>query len=258
MIETIPLPRDLRDETDPAVLYRKSYLLIRIVLGFLGIALPIVFIIGEWLFLRGGVHVRGSLSAYYHSSMRDVFVAGLCVTGFLLLTYMAAERRTPDFWISVLAGVAVIGVAFFPTWRPGLADGAPHCGTSPEPAGCSAVQQEIGEGLTATIHYTCAVIFILSLAVIAYLFSRRDKARNHEDRAAMVQRICMWVIIGAVAFVAVGKLLDITIGELTPLYLGEVLSVWAFGVSWLLAARDLPGKLIGYTPPDGAYERARM
>ena len=35
------------------------------------------------------VHVRGSLSAYYHSSMQDIFVGSLCVTGLLLITYMA-------------------------------------------------------------------------------------------------------------------------------------------------------------------------
>jgi hypothetical protein len=34
-------------------------------------------------------------------------------------------------------------------------------------------------------------------------------------------------------------LLDVTMGELTPLYVGEVVSVWAFGISWLLTGRDL-------------------
>jgi hypothetical protein len=45
--------------------------------------------------------------------------------------------------------------------------------------------------------------------------------------------------------------------ELTPLYLGEVISVWAFGVAWLLKARDL-WKSIGPSqsaPP--AESRAR-
>ena len=30
---------------------------------------------------------------------------------------------------------------------------------------------------------------------------------------------------------------------------GEVISVWAFGISWLLASRDLAGTRIGYHPP---------
>src|SRR5262249_44338468 len=69
--------------------YTRSYRAMRLVVGILGVALPLVFIIGEAFFLRGGVHVRGSISAYYHTPMQDVFVGGLCVIGFLLATYMA-------------------------------------------------------------------------------------------------------------------------------------------------------------------------
>ena len=101
------------------VAYTRSYRVMRLVVGFLGVALPLAFIIGEAFFLRGSVHVRGSISAYYHSPMQDVFVGGLCVIGFLLATYMAGEFRTWDFWASLIAGLAVIGVVFFPTSRPG-------------------------------------------------------------------------------------------------------------------------------------------
>jgi hypothetical protein len=103
------------------------------VVGFLGILLPILFIIGEAFFLRGGVHVRGSLSAYYHTSMQDIFVGGLCVIGFLLVTYTAGEPRTWDFVASLIAGIALLGVVFFPTSRSGLPPGAPACGSQPEP-----------------------------------------------------------------------------------------------------------------------------
>src|SRR5438132_210540 len=78
-------------------LYVRSYLLIRTVVGVLGIALPLVLIVGESFFLKGSAEVRGSLSAYYHSPMRDFFVGSLCVIGVLLITYMAA-RVNADFW----------------------------------------------------------------------------------------------------------------------------------------------------------------
>lgn len=55
-----------------------------------------MFIIGEAFFLRAGVQVRGSISAYYHTSMRDLFVGGLTVVGFMLLTYMAGRKNRPD------------------------------------------------------------------------------------------------------------------------------------------------------------------
>jgi hypothetical protein len=40
-------------------------------------------------------------------------------------------------------------------------------------------------------------------------------------------------------------------GPLTPLYVAEVASVWAFGLAWLLKARDLFKALVGKPPtPD--------
>ena len=74
--------------------------MIRTVVGFVGVLLPLVLILGEAFFIRGGVHVRGSLSAYYHTSMRDVFVSSLCVAGIMLATYMS-EKRNADFWLSL-------------------------------------------------------------------------------------------------------------------------------------------------------------
>jgi hypothetical protein len=237
--DTFPRPPALDDRTDPAALYVRSYLMIRTVVGILGLALPIAFIIGEAYFLHGDVHVRGSLSAYYHTSMHDLFVAGLSVIGFLLMTYMSAQTRTWDFWLSLVAGIAVLGVVFFPIRRPGLADGAPMCGSEPAPADCSTFQQAFGETPTAVVHFVSATIFILSLAVIAFLFAHREKKFENDVRMAIAQRICGWAIIAAIAWAGLGFLVDVTIWELTPLYVGEVISVWAFGISWLLKGRDL-------------------
>jgi hypothetical protein len=52
--------------------------------------------------------------------MQDIFVGGLYIIGFLLATYMAGEFDTMDFWASLIAGVAVLGVVYFPTTRAGL------------------------------------------------------------------------------------------------------------------------------------------
>jgi hypothetical protein len=238
-------PDTKRDEA-----YTSSYRIIRLVVGFLGILLPIIFICGEAFFLRGGVHVRGSLSEYYHSPMQDIFVAGLCVIGFLLATYMAGEWKTWDFGVSLIAGIAVLGVVFFPTTRSGLPRGAPACGSVPQPSGCSAIEQTLGEHQTAVIHAACAIVFILFLAVMSILFAASEVLPKQDRIAApgrpgpsMFRRLglfcthgaCALIILaaGAWAFAGAG------IGELTPLYIGEVVSVWAFGVSWLVAGFHL-------------------
>jgi hypothetical protein len=259
--EPIRGPQNLTDHTDEKVLYRLSNLITRAVVGILGILLPFIFIIGEAFYLRGGVHVRGSLSAYYHTPMRDIFVAGLCVTGFFLATYLSGEPKTADFRLSLVAGLAVLGVVFFPTTRPLLPPDGPRCGTTPEPQGCSPIQQQLGESLVAGIHFACAVVFILSLAWLCFFFARRESEYKHDARMATIVRSCGWVILAAVAWTVVGGLLDATIWELTPLYVAEVVSVWAFGLAWLLKARDLR-KAIGPRrvdplPADGMLLRER-
>ena len=218
--------------------------------GGLGIVLPLILIIGEAAFLRGGVHVRGSLSAYYHSPMQDIFVGGLCVIGFLLATYMAGEFKTVDFWASLIAGIAVLGVVFFPTTRSGLPPNAPPCGSIPEPAGCSAIEQTLGEHQTAVIHGTCAIVFILFLAVMSFLFAISELLPEEDRLPAQggrkpgqfgkaglfwIHLACTLVILaaGAWAFWGAG------IGQLTRLYIGEVASVWAFGLSWIVAGLNV-------------------
>jgi hypothetical protein len=258
-----PSPKVLKknkDTGDPIVTWRLTDLWTRAIIGIIGIILPILFIIGEWFFLRGGVHVRGSLSAYYHTSMRDIFVAGLCVIGFFLATYMSGQAKTTGFWLSLVAGVAVIGVVFFPTMRPNLLPDAPRCGATPMPEGCSSIQQQLGERPVASIHFTLATIFILSLAAMCFFVFAKDEEKRSkrpematDPRMATIVKACGWIILGAVAWVIVGGLLKVTIWELTPLYVGELISVWAFSAAWLFKARDL-WKALGPRAADNAAE----
>jgi hypothetical protein len=225
--------------------YTYSYRIIRLVVGFLGVLLPLIFIIGEAAYLKGGVQVRGSLSAYYHSPMQDAFVGGLCVIGFMLATYMGGEPRSWDFWVSLLAGIAVLGVVFFPTSRPPDQASSGACG-SPTAIGCSAVESTLGEHQTALIHAACAIVFIICLAVMSFLFGLAEVAADNDrattsgqpERGRFWNPVLFWtysalalVILAAGAWAFWGAQL----GDLKPLYIGEVAAVWAFGVSWLLA-----------------------
>ena len=238
--DTLPRERD-----DPDDRYIQSYLWIRTIVGFVGLALPVTFIIGE-AFLDGGVSVRGSISAYYHSPMRDVLVGGLCVIGVLLATYMSGKVRSLDFWLSLMAGIMVLFVALFPTGR---SAGRPPCDAMYE--GCSFTQLRPGDPWTGRIHSTAAAIFILSLAVTAFLFAYRS-AKHDEDRPSRMylQLACGVLIILAVLWVTLG----VTIKGVTPLYLGEVVAVAAFGLSWFARGRDIrllliPGKRQSSAPP---------
>ena len=240
--DTFERPADLDNDDDPKVLYARSYLITRLAVGALGIALPtLLFLLDASPLLSRGWKVRGSLSAYYHSSARDLFVATLCVTGFLLITYMSAQRKTWDFVLSSVAGVAAIGVAFLPTGRPGLSDEAMRCGDQADvlPPGCTQLQQEFGEKLIAGVHFGCAVVFIVSLAFICLLFSRREYRFTGRVGRARFHLICMITIFAAIAWWGIGEIFGIELFGLTPLYVAEVVSVYAFGASWLVKGWDL-------------------
>ena len=58
----------------------------------MAILLPFVLFGGNWALT--GNELESSISAYYHTSMRDLLVAGLSVIGFLLMTYMSAQPKT--------------------------------------------------------------------------------------------------------------------------------------------------------------------
>jgi hypothetical protein len=249
---TFQRPRDLGDLSDARVLFGRSYLLTRTVIGVIGVVLPVVFIIGEAFFLQGGLHVRGSISAYYHTPMNDVFVGGLCVIAVMLLTYMAGQSARPDFWLSCLSGVALLVLVFFPTSRSGVPDGAAKCGVTPEPPGCAPIQQLWGETAVATVHFASAAVFILSLAVTCFYFAYLEKVHNNNARMRRLQLTCGTLIFLAVAWVAIGGWLQLDIAELTPLYVGEVVAVWAFAVSWIATARDLWRRLFGSAAADRA------
>lgn len=248
--DTYQRPDDLSDTSDPRVLYARSYLLVRTAVGVVGMALPTLLFLSDWFFLKGSPAVRDSLSAYYHTGAGDLFVGGLCVVGCLLITYMATQKRSWDYVLSTVAGLAVLGVALLPTWLPDHGQRV-LCGDGTgEPLACTPLQRSLGEQLVATVHFASAGVFILSLAALCFIFAARD-GRHGKLADERLHRGCGVAILGAVLLFLVGEAAGIELLGLTPLYVAEVASVYAFGLSWFVKGRDL-WKTIGSRTPAGA------
>jgi hypothetical protein len=220
-------------------LYIVSYLLTRMAVGILGILLPLVLTLIDAFLLDAPITARGSISAYYHSPARDFFVGTLCVIGVLLITYMAGKWNF-DFLMSAVAGIAVIGVAMFPTDRPDLAPGAAKCGAAPDLPGCTTLQNRLGEALCAQIHYTSATIFLVSLVALSFVFALRERT----VWLRVVHFAASGLIAGALLLIVAGMLLDFSFGSLSTLYVGEVIAVLAFGISWLVKGIELRKVLV--------------
>ncbi|GAA1566511.1 DUF998 domain-containing protein [Dactylosporangium maewongense] len=228
-------PQDQADENLKArILYLRSFLLMRTLIGVMGILLPVTLLLGDGFLFEGG-KPRGSLSAYYYSGMRDIFVSCLCVTAFFLIFYKFFERNLENT-LSIVAGVTAVGVALFPTGRPGG-------GTVP----LSPLQEKLGEQTVQSVHYVCAATFILCLGVISYFFGRREGARS-QHRDGHLARFspafwrsfhyaCAAGIALAVVYIAVTQVFHTL--DAYSLIIGETASVLCFGASWLAKGLEL-------------------
>jgi hypothetical protein len=205
-------------------------------------------IVGEATILDAPGHARDSLSSYYHSPMQDFFVGSLCVIGVLLITYMWG-RRNADFVASTVAGVCLIGVAFFPTERSHVPTGAPHCGDIPQPPGCTDLEQRFGEVTIGNFHFGFAVVALVFLGVIAFVFGWRELERS--PGLAALHIACGVTITAGLVVALSGWLHPWRVWGLTPLYIGEVVTVIAFGMGWLAKGLDLGKWLRGlrHAPP---------
>src|SRR5260221_10785480 len=90
-----------------------SFILIRRTLGILGISLPAVLYFGSRFFAYG-CKLQPSISHYYYTNMREVFVGVLCAFSLFLFTYKGYSRL--DSWAANVAGFVWLVVAIFHTY----------------------------------------------------------------------------------------------------------------------------------------------
>ena len=140
-----------------------------------------VLVFGEPLVFDGMPFVRGSLSAYYYSGARELFVGLIWAIAVFLLIYKIVEWSRESL-LSSVAGLAAIAVAVFPTGRPGRRLSARRrCRT-----GSARVAVE-------KIHFVAAAVFIAALGLISPYF-----ARYRTDE----QRELHWAAVGAIGLAA--------------------------------------------------------
>jgi hypothetical protein len=215
--------------TSPAAeRYVRSYLIMRVAVGVLGIAVPPLLVFGEPILFNGQPYPRGSLSAYFYSGVRELFVGALCAIGVFLVTYKVAERSRENR-LSIYAGFAVIVVALFPTGRPG--DGVP----------LTPLQDLLTETWVERLHFAAAAVFISSLAAISWYFAKPPPpaAGSGTMPRSFWRRyhlVCVALIVGALALAAVA---GITGSPDKGLLIAEWVAIWAFGASWLMKGLEL-------------------
>lgn len=207
-----------RAAQDPSLVL--SYLGLRRAIGIIGVGLPFALVFGKWLLQGPGI--QPSISDYYYTVMRDVFVGCLCAIGIFLMSYRGYEKA--DNIAGNLACAFAIGVAFFPT-------------TPLEP---TPLDERI-----SYVHFSCAAAFFLTLAYFCLkLFTKTSATRAMTRRKCQrnwVYKVCGWVILACIALLALyaAFLRDSVLARFDLVFWLETTAILAFGISWLIKGEAL-------------------
>lgn len=205
----------------------RSYLSLRRAVGVLGVTLPVILVIGNWV-LTSSLERQYSISHYFHTGMRDVFVGILFAIGVFLFFYKGYPRdsaendyKPSDNFAGNLACFFAFGVALFPTsLDPGSGD------------------------WVSRVHSLSAAGMFLTLAYFSFfLFTKTDDPYPKKPKLARNRsyRILGVVMLICVAGIAVYGTLpgDNSMARFQPVFWLESLALWAFGWSWFIKGETL-------------------
>jgi len=212
-----------------------SYYQLRRAIGFIGICLPFALMLGEmivkWLYpeARGPRH---SMSEYFYTTMRGVFVGSLCSIGVFLGAYRGYNDRK-DRIAGWIACICAIGVALVPVSPdPNYGDWRQYMGL---------VHYLFAATLFGTLGYFCLALFTMHGSSDD---PRPKSSMTPEKRQRnVVYMVCGWTIYGCIVTIAMFEILFLNdwspfrnerILSLAPVYWLEALAVVAFGASWLI------------------------
>jgi GNAT superfamily N-acetyltransferase len=186
-----------------------SYLALRKADGWIGIALPFVLVLGMLLLFREKPVLK-TISLYYHTGMRDVFVGAICSIALFLFFYKGYDRL--DNWAGNVAGFFAVGIALFPTAVKGPQD------------------------WVGIVHFICAAAFFAILSGISMFLFTRTKPDPTKEKVARnkIYLICGLVMISSLVSILIYfSFFNFEKSSSCFVFWAETVALIAFGVSWL-------------------------
>ncbi|MDA3850883.1 MAG: hypothetical protein PF447_06390, partial [Spirochaetaceae bacterium] len=172
-------------------------------------------IMGSWT--AGIVSIGPSLSDYYHTFSRDIFVGVLVVIGVFLVTYKGYDKW--DKVITLSSGIFMICIAVFPCFNGERTN---------------YLFQFLNPRVTGYIHDTSAAFAFSLLGVMSFFqFTKAGALMSvNKKRRNIIYRVCgiiIWLTVLLMIFL-----------NSTPLFIWlESLVLWAFAFSWLIKGQAL-------------------
>lgn len=219
------MPRDAAEEAAPARrardVPRSLHLLThRQLIGYLGLSLPLgVYVLAGFVPTDGLTSWRPlmSVSEYYYTGAGDFFVGVLFAMALFLFTYPGYQGVLKDRLLALVAGVAALGVAVFPTNAPG-----------------GAVPASWWRPALGTIHLACAAVLFSSFALFALWLFRLSEVPRWRDRDPEKKlRDVFFLACGCVILACMGWV-AIAAQRGSSILLPEMIAIMAFALAWLV------------------------
>jgi len=194
------------------VQHTKSYFALRRAVGIIGLVLPFVLMLGNYYYFKGDL-VLPTISQYYHSPMRDVFVGGLISIAAFMFFYSGYGKW--DRLAGILAGFLTMGVVFFPT----------------------SVSVESGGG---RVHSVLAILLFLVLAAISIFHFPRKRPGVDTQRTDTLQVACGLIMLTCLLAVFLYYYVrGFAKSEGCFVFIVESIALMSFGISWFTEGLDL-------------------
>jgi hypothetical protein len=207
---------------------KKIVLTLRRAIGILGPALPLIVAVGA-VTLGNCTGIQRSISMYYNTVMRNVFVGIITATALFMFAYRGYDYR--DRIAGVAAFVFALGIAFFPPSK----DMIINCNYN--------IPQLQRADWVRTVHLLSASLYFLTLSVISFfLFTRTDPENvvftPEKKRRNIIYRICGIVIFISLLLIAIYMYFiypkNPQFDQYHPIFWLESSALLAFAVSWLI------------------------
>ncbi len=211
--------------TEKPLIY--SYRDHRTVVGILGMALPFVLFLGALIVFQTGM--QDSISSYYHTGMRNVFVGALWAIGLCLLSYKGYERI--DDMAGNFACVSAMGITLFPT--------APQVNPSIEASWIGGVHLFFGALFFLTLIYFSLCLFTKTHPEKTPTLGKLLRNKIYRGCGYSMALCMLLILIYFVLPNKEGSFLE----RINPVFLLETIAILAFGLSWLAKGDDIQVRL---------------
>jgi hypothetical protein len=202
-------------------------------IGLMAFSLPVLVVILA-AYIGNCYAIQGSISAYYHTESRNVFVGILCALSFAFFCYKGYDKS--DSLLGNFAATMALGVAFFPT--------------NIDPSDTSICLNLVQNKVAGQVHYISAFFLFLSLAYFSFFqFTKSEngssfkkvnwiKLTPSKKTDNIIYIVCglsitMCLIIIGFYFLTLSNERKVDLVQYKPVFFLETFMIWIFGFAWV-------------------------